>query len=69
MCDYKIREVEIEDAARLAEIYSYYVQNTAVSFEYEAPTAQEFQELGRENGAVSMLIQTEDTSLRNKVNT
>lgn len=44
MCDYMIREVEIEDAARLAEIYSYYVQNTAVSFEYEAPTAQEFQE-------------------------
>jgi phosphinothricin acetyltransferase len=32
--EYKIREVKLEDAERLAEIYSYYVQNTAVSFEY-----------------------------------
>jgi len=30
------------DAERLAEIYSYYVLNTAVSFEYEAPTEEEF---------------------------
>ena len=38
-----IREVQIIDASRLAEIYSYYVTNTAVSFEYEAPTAEEFE--------------------------
>ena len=31
----KIREATIDDAARLVEIYSYYVLNTAVSFEYE----------------------------------
>ena len=37
-----IREVQISDAPRLAEIYSYYVENTAVSFEYEAPIADEF---------------------------
>ena len=37
-----IREVQISDAPRLAEMYSYYVENTAVSFEYEAPTADEF---------------------------
>ena len=37
-----IRAVEISDAERLSEIYSYYVENTAVSFEYEAPTAGEF---------------------------
>ena len=37
-----IREVQISDASRLAEMYSYYVENTAVSFEYEAPTADEF---------------------------
>ena len=37
-----IREVQISDAPRLSEIYSYYVQNTAVSFEYEAPTQEEF---------------------------
>lgn len=39
-----IREVSLEDAARLAEIYSHYVLNTAVSFEYEAPTADEFRQ-------------------------
>lgn len=38
-----IREVQIGDAERLAEIYSYYVLNTAVSFEYEAPSAAEFE--------------------------
>ena len=38
-----IREVQICDAPRLAEIYSYYVKNTAVSFEYEAPAADEFE--------------------------
>ena len=37
-----IREVQISDAQRLAEIYSFYVKNTAVSFEYEVPTADEF---------------------------
>ena len=41
---FTIREVKPEDAGRLAEIYSYYVKNTAVSFEYEAPDAEEFQE-------------------------
>ncbi|MCR5621467.1 MAG: GNAT family N-acetyltransferase [Treponema sp.] len=38
----EIRDVRLEDAERLAEIYSYYVANTAVSFEYEVPTASEF---------------------------
>lgn len=38
-----LRGVRTEDAPRLAEIYSYYVLNTAVSFEYEAPTAEEFE--------------------------
>lgn len=39
-----IRDVEPEDAERLAQIYAYYVENTAVSFEYEAPTVEEFRE-------------------------
>ena len=39
-----IREANLEDAQRLVEIYSYYVLNTAVSFEYEVPTVVEFQE-------------------------
>ena len=42
--DLTIREVRPEDAGRLAEIYSYYVLNTAVSFEYQAPSAAEFAE-------------------------
>ena len=40
----KIREATIDDAARLVEIYSYYVLNTAVSFEYEVPSVEEFTE-------------------------
>ena len=39
-----IREATTEDAARLVETYSYYVRNTAVSFEYEVPTVEEFTE-------------------------
>jgi len=39
----KIRFVRPEDAQELAEIYRYYVENTAVSFEYQAPTAGEFE--------------------------
>ena len=39
-----IRAVQLSDAGRLAEIYSYYVLNTAVSFEYEAPSVDEFTE-------------------------
>ena len=30
-----IRDADPEDAKKLVEIYSYYVLNTAVSFEYE----------------------------------
>ena len=41
---YKIREATLEDAERLVEIYSHYVLNTAVSFEYEVPTVSEFRE-------------------------
>ena len=39
-----IRDVKEEDAKRLAEIYLYYVLNTAVSFEYNAPSEEEFKE-------------------------
>ena len=39
---YKIREAQIEDAARLVEIYSHYITDTAVSFEYEVPSVDEF---------------------------
>ena len=39
-----IREVRLEDAERLVEIYSHYVLNTAVSFEYEVPSVEEFRQ-------------------------
>lgn len=44
MSEYIVRDVRIEDAERLVEIYSYYVLNTAVSFEYEVPSVSEFEE-------------------------
>ena len=37
-----IRDACISDAPRLLEIYSYYVQHTAISFEYNTPTQEEF---------------------------
>ena len=40
--DIKIRLASLEDAAELLSIYQYYVINTAISFEYEVPTLEEF---------------------------
>ncbi len=37
-----IRTVNENDAERLVEIYSYYVKETAVSFEYKVPSVEEF---------------------------
>lgn len=42
MGNVRIRSASPEDAAALAAIYAYYVEQTAVSFEYDAPTAEEF---------------------------
>ncbi len=39
----KIRTAIIEDAPDLLDIYSYYVENTAVTYEYEIPSLTEFQ--------------------------
>jgi len=38
------RNANLEDAARLVEIYRYYVDNTAITFEWEAPSVKEFRE-------------------------
>ena len=38
----RIRSADPEDAVRLLEIYGYYVRNTAISFEYEVPSTEEF---------------------------
>lgn len=42
MSDYEIRAVTTDDAGRLLKIYSYYVENTAITFEYDPPTLEEF---------------------------
>ena len=38
-----IRPVTKADAARLLDIYSYYVTDTAITFEYDLPTVEEFE--------------------------
>ena len=38
-----IREARREDASRLLEIYAYYIENTAITFEYTVPSLKEFQ--------------------------
>lgn len=38
----RIEKVTIEDAAELLSIYEPYVKNTAISFEYDVPTLEEF---------------------------
>lgn len=40
--DFNIRVATVEDARELVNIYEYYVLNTAISFEYEVPTVEEF---------------------------
>ena len=42
--EHLIREATEDDAEALLEIYSYYVENTAATFEYQPPTAEEFTE-------------------------
>lgn len=39
-----VRSAAIEDAGRLLEIYAYYVKNTAISFEYDVPSLEEFRD-------------------------
>ena len=40
----QIRSAEAKDAADILAVYSYYVEHTAISFEYDTPTLAEFQE-------------------------
>ena len=39
-----IRDAKLSDAPRLLEIYSYYVKTTAITFEYDVPTLEQFRE-------------------------
>ncbi|MFW5646369.1 GNAT family N-acetyltransferase [Acetivibrio ethanolgignens] len=40
--DFEIRVATEEDARELLEMYSYYVTSTAITFEYEVPSVEEF---------------------------
>ena len=40
----KLRIASVDDAKAISEIYRYYVENTAISFEYTAPSEKEFAE-------------------------
>ncbi len=42
MDNYTVRNVSLDDTNRLLEIYSYYVENTAITFEYVTPPPDEF---------------------------
>ncbi len=44
MAKIEIRSATGDDAARLLEIYAYYVENTAITFEYETPSPAAFRE-------------------------
>lgn len=37
-----VRNATIEDTGRILEIYDYYVKNTAITFEYDTPSYDEF---------------------------
>ena len=81
MNDLIIRTATPDDAPALVGIYSYYVTETAVSFEYDVPTEKEFREritrtltrypyLAAEKDGVSYLIGCfgcEDVEERTKV--
>lgn len=42
-CEVKTRNADMDDAKRLSEIYAYYAENIAVTFEYTVPSILEFQ--------------------------
>lgn len=42
MSNITIRKAAVSDAEELLDIYSYYVKKTAITFEYEVPSADEF---------------------------
>lgn len=42
MRDISIRTAAPEDAEKLLDIYSYYVEKTAVTYEYDVPGVEEF---------------------------
>lgn len=44
ICMITVRNATLTDAPRLLEIYDYYVKNTAISFEWDTPSLEEFED-------------------------
>ena len=42
--DITIRVASVEDASKLLEIYAYYVEHTAITYEFEVPTLADFEQ-------------------------
>ncbi|MDY2843119.1 MAG: N-acetyltransferase family protein [Treponema sp.] len=40
--DVSVRDATLKDAGRILEIYAYYVEKTAITFEYEVPSLEDF---------------------------
>ena len=38
-----VRNAKLSDAPRILEIYTYYVENTVITFEYDVPSLEEFE--------------------------
>ena len=56
-----VRNAAMEDAARILEIYDYYVKNTAITVEYNTPSLNEFQSrMERTMGRYPYLVILED---------
>lgn len=59
-----IRIATEDDAERLLEIYAYYVEHTAITFEYEVPSVQEFRErIRRTLGKYPYLVSEQDGTI------
>jgi len=43
MTNISLRTVKVEDAAELLEIYAPYVKNTSITYEYDVPSVEEFE--------------------------
>ena len=63
--DIRIRSAAVEDAESLLEIYAYYVSNTAISFECEVPSVEEFRKrIARTLEKYPYLVAEEDGAVR-----
>ena len=38
-----VRNAKLSDAPRILDIYTYYVENTVITFEYDVPSLEEFE--------------------------